>query len=44
MEVTPQFWLPVALVESRISSDIRANVASMRQEAVRRQQAADSAR
>ncbi|CAI5469894.1 unnamed protein product [Closterium sp. Yama58-4] len=40
VELTPHFWLPVALVEGRISKEIKANLAGVRQEAYRRIQVA----
>ncbi|CAI5504943.1 unnamed protein product [Closterium sp. Naga37s-1] len=40
VELTPHFWLPVALVEGRISKEIKANLAGVRQEAYRRIQMA----
>ncbi|CAI5461147.1 unnamed protein product [Closterium sp. Yama58-4] len=40
VELTPHFWLPVALVEGRISREIKANLAGVRQEAYRRIQMA----
>ena len=36
VEVTPQRWLPVALVEKRLGADIRTNLESVKQQALLR--------
>lgn len=36
VDVTPHFWLPVALIEGRITREIGANLASVALEALKR--------